>query len=99
MRAPCLQPGLDTTPGAVKVSGTLVPTSEVGRLCYPEMGPPPQVTPPQKELTPSATPPQLFPSCRGQDSTHCQSALAWPWRGLDRKNRNCVCWGRQEMAF
>lgn len=50
MRTPCLQQGLDTTPGAVKVSGTLVPTSEVGRLCYPEMGPLPQVTPPQKEF-------------------------------------------------
>lgn len=38
--------GLDTTPGTVKVSGTLVPTSEVERLCYPAMELPPKVTPP-----------------------------------------------------
>lgn len=35
---------------AWRCEGQWVPTSEVGRLCYPEMGPPPQVTPPQKEF-------------------------------------------------
>lgn len=92
MRTPCLQQG------PVKVSGTLVPTSEVGRLCYPEVGP--HTKPPPPEGTdPSTPPPQLFPSCRGQDSALCHSALAWPWRGLDRKNRNRVLGEAGEWPF
>lgn len=44
-------------------------------------------TPTKNSLNPRPLPRLSFPRWRGQGSGHCQSALVWPWRVLDRKKQ------------